>query len=103
VASAWGGSPSEYRDDEFEVVDDDEPGLGDVNDLCDRSGRRVGTDTAGRSLPPSPPLLPVRPGRPPHVVSQALVCETSAHYCLARQYCGRTTGSRCGTPSYPGG
>jgi hypothetical protein len=32
---AWSGSSPEYRDDEFDVVDDDGLGLGDVDDLCD--------------------------------------------------------------------
>jgi hypothetical protein len=35
VASAWGGSPAEYRDDEFDVVDDDGLGLIGVDDLRD--------------------------------------------------------------------
>jgi hypothetical protein len=36
VASVWGGSPTEYRDDEFDVVDDDGLGLVDTDDLCGR-------------------------------------------------------------------
>lgn len=36
MGSAWGGSPGEYRDDEFDVVDDDELGLIDVDDLRGR-------------------------------------------------------------------
>ena len=36
MASAWGGSPSEYWVDELDVVDDDGLGLIDVDDLRDR-------------------------------------------------------------------
>ena len=35
MASAWGGSSAEYRDDEFDVVDDDGLGPVDVDDLRD--------------------------------------------------------------------
>ena len=35
VASAWGGSPSKYRVDELDVVDDDDLGPGNVDDLRD--------------------------------------------------------------------
>ena len=35
VASAWGGFAGEYRDDEFDVVDDDDLGLVAVDDLRD--------------------------------------------------------------------
>jgi hypothetical protein len=36
VALAWRGSSGEYRDDEFDVVDDDGLEPGDVDDLRDR-------------------------------------------------------------------
>ena len=36
MALAWGGSSAEYRDDEFDVVDDDGLGLIDADDLYDR-------------------------------------------------------------------
>jgi hypothetical protein len=35
VTSAWGGSSAEYRDDDFDVVDVDGFGLGDVADRGD--------------------------------------------------------------------
>ena len=35
MASAWGGSSAEYRDDELDVVDDDGLGSVDVDDLLD--------------------------------------------------------------------
>lgn len=35
MASAWGGRPCEYRDDELDVVGDDRPWLVDVDDLYD--------------------------------------------------------------------
>ena len=36
VALAWGGAVGEYRDDELDVVDDDELALIDVANLGDR-------------------------------------------------------------------
>jgi hypothetical protein len=35
VGSAWGGSSAEYRDDEFDVDDDNDLGPVDVDDLRD--------------------------------------------------------------------
>jgi hypothetical protein len=36
VPFGWDASPVDYRDDEFDVVDDDGRGLSDVDDLCDQ-------------------------------------------------------------------
>lgn len=43
MASAWGGSAGESRDDEFDVADDDdELGLIDVGNLRGRNGEQSG-------------------------------------------------------------
>ena len=32
----WSGQPADYRDDELDLVDDDDPELDLLDDLCDR-------------------------------------------------------------------